>query len=352
MYFKYSNGLIPPKKSRGRAAKHSQFTITPKESNKPRNKPSKKKQVLLDESLESEGELENRKESKRESRFQHKTSGFSEGAGLRPEVLDEHTGKSDVSSEGLGISSKVPDETLYNYEAQSDDDDWGSTDKETNKDKDEDDVSETEDNKGESVNKEITSMMDIEIHQVVPLVQNEPFHKVKMSVIPESTQQPPFTPRQATEDPAAPVINFEVIDPFFINFLLWNKIYRSSSKLISLQLFLSPSDPKCYRNCKEDKEKDPSARPNQGKESKKRRTRKENALSNKSLTPKESTKGKPQYKSSKIGKSAFADQSVKEPEHEGLGNSAMTSRTLRSPSKPDLAHICKISCVIRGTCNA
>ncbi|GJY05213.1 hypothetical protein Tco_0371153 [Tanacetum coccineum] len=212
------------------------------------------------------------KASKRESRFQHKTSGSSEGASLRPEVPDD------------------------------DDDDWGSTDEETNKDKieddDEDDVSEEEedeednfskeenvdeensndheiskegktiakteeeeiansehevdDTKGENKksyeepkgddqakedkvgvldlveikekseflqsisNKEITSMMDIEIQQDVPLVQNGPFHEVKVSFIPESTQQlpstPPTTPRPAIQDPATPFINFEAVD--------------------------------------------------------------------------------------------------------------------------------------------
>ncbi|GJV45322.1 hypothetical protein Tco_1429858 [Tanacetum coccineum] len=58
-----------------------------------------------------------------------------------------------------------------------------------------------------NTDKEITSMMEIEIQQDVPLVQNEPFHEVKVSVIPETTQQPPSTPpappRLATGDPAA-----------------------------------------------------------------------------------------------------------------------------------------------------
>nr|GFA17480.1 reverse transcriptase domain-containing protein [Tanacetum cinerariifolium] len=66
----------------------------------------------------------------------------------------------------------------------------------------------------------------------------------------------------------------------------------------------------------DEKDEDPHARPNHGKELKKRRTGKEVASSKKSLTPKESTKGKPQSKFSKFGKSAFTDQSVKELEHE------------------------------------
>ncbi|GJV28527.1 hypothetical protein Tco_1384975 [Tanacetum coccineum] len=53
-----------------------------------------------------------------------------------------------------------------------------------------------------------------------------------------------------------------------------------------------------------------------GKDMKKRRTGKEAESSKKSSTPKESTKGKPLSKSSKTGKFAPTDQSVKEPELE------------------------------------
>ncbi|GKE14109.1 hypothetical protein Tco_1421686 [Tanacetum coccineum] len=51
------------------------------------------------------------------------------------------------------------------------------------------------------------------------LLLNEPFHKVKVSVIPKPTQQPPSTlPLPATEDPAALVINFKAIDSFLYKF--------------------------------------------------------------------------------------------------------------------------------------
>ncbi|GKB97593.1 hypothetical protein Tco_0983730 [Tanacetum coccineum] len=65
-------------------------------------------------------------------------------------------------------------------------------------------------------------MLDIEIQQDIPLVQNEPFHEVKVSVIPESTQQPPSAPpalpRQAIVDQATPLINFEAVDSFLHKF--------------------------------------------------------------------------------------------------------------------------------------
>ncbi|GJS00184.1 hypothetical protein Tco_0316692 [Tanacetum coccineum] len=143
MYLKYSTGLIPPKKGRGRAIKEVKTTTTTQKLTKPRKKPSKKKQVLLDEASESEEELENmqisrkirtpkvvfeidtlkaQKASKHERRLQPYAGGLSEGIGSKPGVPDELAGKSAVSDEGAGIQSKVPDETknLSEYDDDSD----------------------------------------------------------------------------------------------------------------------------------------------------------------------------------------------------------------------------------------
>ncbi|GKB36257.1 integrase, catalytic region, zinc finger, CCHC-type containing protein, partial [Tanacetum coccineum] len=68
---------------------------------------------------------------------------------------------------------------------------------------------------------------------------------------------------------------------------------------------------KCDRG-DDDQDEDPSARSNQGKEMKKRRTRKETESSKKSSTPKESTKGKPTSKPSKSGKYRFANDTIEE----------------------------------------
>ncbi|GKD61723.1 hypothetical protein Tco_1299232 [Tanacetum coccineum] len=178
MYFKYSTVLIPLKKGKGRAAQEGKTTVTPQKPTKQKNKPSKKKQVLHDE---SEGEPYHRptgrkkrtpkvviqeppsvlvkktqesfvklkgiellsdvaqlqiktqraiKASRHESRFQHQTSGSSEGVGLRREVPDELTGKSADSDEGVGTSPKVPNESEDKSEPRDDLDDWGSTDEE------------------------------------------------------------------------------------------------------------------------------------------------------------------------------------------------------------------------------
>ncbi|GKA12559.1 hypothetical protein Tco_0692105 [Tanacetum coccineum] len=186
MYFKYSTGLIPLKKGRGRGAQGTKATDAPKQTNvacKKTTDASKKKQPNrnLVHHDESEGEQENRpsgrkkrtpravviqeppsipvkktqvssgklkgikllsdatrleidtcraiKASKRESKFQHQTGGLSEGAGLRPEVPDELTRK--YSDKGAGTSPEVPDESKDKNKARDDLEDYCSTDDET-----------------------------------------------------------------------------------------------------------------------------------------------------------------------------------------------------------------------------
>ncbi|GKB62544.1 hypothetical protein Tco_0918730, partial [Tanacetum coccineum] len=116
MYFKYSTGLIPSKKSRGRAVKVGKTTATTQNPTKPRKKPSKKKQCPVKKTKESLGklkgiemlseaaqlELETQKEIKdiqRTSRLKHKTGSSSEGISVSPGVPDKLTGVLAVSSE-------------------------------------------------------------------------------------------------------------------------------------------------------------------------------------------------------------------------------------------------------------
>ncbi|GKA44454.1 hypothetical protein Tco_0737178 [Tanacetum coccineum] len=54
----------------------------------------------------------------------------------------------------------------------------------------------------ENVKAEINSLLDIQIQQEVPSIQQEPFHQVKVSAIPEPTQIPPSTP---TEPPLSAI---------------------------------------------------------------------------------------------------------------------------------------------------
>ncbi|GKB53106.1 hypothetical protein Tco_0903859, partial [Tanacetum coccineum] len=217
LYIKYSTGLIPQKKGRGRAAQGTKATDAPKQANVVRKKTtnaSKKKQpkrklVLHDESAECEGELEHRptgrkkrtpravviqeplsvpikktkessrklkgiellsnatqfkietqrviKASKSESRFKHQTGGSSEGAGLRPEVLDELTGKFVDLYEGVGTSPEVLDKKPKDIP-------WKSTDEDEsdNDDKDEFDDESDDEEEDDKTEKTIEQKVDEE----------------------------------------------------------------------------------------------------------------------------------------------------------------------------------------------
>ncbi|GKD52894.1 hypothetical protein Tco_1286281 [Tanacetum coccineum] len=181
VFFKYSTGLIPPKKSRGRAVKED----LPKEPTKPKQKPSKvthatkepvapkkvtasskkkltkrnKKRVLkavviqepqsvpVKQTYDSSGKLKGieilsnvaqfeidtlkaQKANRHESRLQPHVGGSSEGTGSKPRVPDELTGKSVVLDEGACIQLKVHDETKNLSESDDDSDKWGSTNEE------------------------------------------------------------------------------------------------------------------------------------------------------------------------------------------------------------------------------
>ncbi|GKC28512.1 hypothetical protein Tco_1035806, partial [Tanacetum coccineum] len=146
---------------------------------------------------------------------------------------------------------------------QCDDDVWGSTNEETNTDKnedyDEDDDNEEEDDEDESVNEEENTVAETEeeetanseheeddtkgedqkteeepkgddqakeaevgVHDLVKIKEKSEFLQstsIKVSVIPKPTQQPPSTlPLPAIKDPAAPVINFKAINSFLYKF--------------------------------------------------------------------------------------------------------------------------------------
>ncbi|GJU45411.1 hypothetical protein Tco_1202677 [Tanacetum coccineum] len=151
MFFKYSTGLIPPKKSRAKVTQATKKPAAPKKATvSPKKKITKRKLVLKDKT-DDEEDLEHRplsieilcdvaqleidtlkaqKGSRHESRLQHHAGGSSEGTGSKPGVLDELTGKSTISEEGAGIQLEVPDETKNLSESHDDSDKWGSTDEE------------------------------------------------------------------------------------------------------------------------------------------------------------------------------------------------------------------------------
>ncbi|GKE12849.1 hypothetical protein Tco_1416400, partial [Tanacetum coccineum] len=165
MYFKYSTGLIPLKKGRGKEAKEGKKTVTPQKPTKPKKKPSKKKQVLSQFEIDTQKAM---KASKRTSRFQHQIGGLSKGAGLRPKGPDEPLDKSANSDEGVGTSSEVLDESRDKNEARYDLDDWGSTDDEkyllAYKDDKPEDIpwQSTDDDESENDDEEDDASIDIE----------------------------------------------------------------------------------------------------------------------------------------------------------------------------------------------
>ncbi|GJZ92558.1 hypothetical protein Tco_0664623 [Tanacetum coccineum] len=197
------------------------------------------------------------KASKRESIFQHQTGGSSEGAGLRPEVSDELTRNFANLDEGAGTS---PEEYLLAYKDEKPKDIlWYSTNKDESDNDDDNEEDESDDDasivikkfdnertdtnvedqddgelKAEEEQKEDDQAGDEQVVVPVSTTQKEkpyllqstsshsvssnfePFHVVKLSVIPETTQQPPSTPPTppltATKIPSTQVSNSEVVN--------------------------------------------------------------------------------------------------------------------------------------------
>nr|GEX97711.1 hypothetical protein [Tanacetum cinerariifolium] len=174
----------------------------------------------------------------------------------------------------------------------------------------------------ENTDKEITSMMDIEIQQDVPLHLHYQPQKITFEKdVQEVKQVDHFA---AIHDSIRSQVPSVVKD--YLGTSLPDAFQKADFATLVIQKYLTEFELKkilmekmkksqSYQTA-DDKDEDPSAGPNPGKESKKRRSGKEAALSKISSTPKESTKGKPPSKSSNSGKSASADQSVKEREHE------------------------------------
>ncbi|GJY72860.1 hypothetical protein Tco_0477291, partial [Tanacetum coccineum] len=223
---------------------------------------------------------------------------------------------------------------------------------------------------------DITSMLDVPIQQDVPMVVPEPLHAVTVTVIPEAKQPPPPPPplattvTLATQVPNTEVLqannaklkkelselNYkEIIDEsvkthvvkevieesmkdhvlnevknFLPKFLL-KPVSDFAKPMLQETLAKSPftlaqsssfhQSTQCTRpdpilkkrDCgNDDKDKNPSTRSNQVKETKKRKTAKETVSSKKSSTPKESSRGKPSSKPSKSGKSRSTNDVVEE----------------------------------------
>ncbi|GJT60295.1 hypothetical protein Tco_1003828 [Tanacetum coccineum] len=156
MYFKYSTGLIPLKKGRGKEAKEGKKTVTPQKPTKPKKKPSKKKQHSLKLTLRKQ--------------LTHQAN--------------EEAHKQAYSAE-------------FNSQHQI-----GKTVRDERKRKDGGDTMDG-------------SAVDGNVKVYISKKTQEPFHAVKVFVIPETTQQPPFTPPApplpATEIQSTQVPNTEAV---------------------------------------------------------------------------------------------------------------------------------------------
>ncbi|GJT59384.1 hypothetical protein Tco_1002917 [Tanacetum coccineum] len=418
MYFKYSTGLIPPKKGRGRGAQGTKATDAPKQTNvvrKKTNDASKKKQpkrklVLHDESDESKGEPENRPTGRKKRtprvvviqeppsvpiKETKMSSGKLKGAGLRPKVPNELTQKSADSNKGAGTSpegSTDDDENLLAYKDEKPEDiPWQSTDDDVSENDDDDDaksidIKKTDDERMETdvedqddeelkareeqkrddqvgdeqlvipastTQRETPSLLQsTSSHSVsfnfdVPNIQQEPFHAVKVSVILETTQQPPSTP-PAPPLPAIQNSIYSIIlasiksqGPLVVKDYLGLSLPDAFQKSVQAHVinevkkFLSKFLPKAVKEALEKtslslglsssqdrgdaQDEDPSARSNQGKKTKKRRFN-ESESSKKTPTTKESSKGKSPANTSKFGKSVTAEEPVEEPIFEKASN--------------------------------
>nr|GEW15751.1 hypothetical protein [Tanacetum cinerariifolium] len=226
----------------------------------------------------------------------------------------------------------------------------------------------------ENAKAEINFLLDIQIQQDVPTIQQKPFHADKVSIIPKTTQQPPFTPPTpplpATKNQSTQVLNTEAVKSVVEDLLNWNELSRNPSKMITLLLFLLQLDLKSHqgttrisfksllklmlfsevknflpkflpqavkealektppslanmkkgnkpntifkkRDQGDDQDKDLSVGSNQGKKTKKIRVN-ESESSKKTSTTKKQSKGKSLAKTSKSGKSVTVEEPVEEP---------------------------------------
>ncbi|GKA45443.1 hypothetical protein Tco_0738239 [Tanacetum coccineum] len=342
MFFKYSTGLIPPKKSRGRAVKEN----LPKEPTKSKQKPSKvtqaTKELVAPKKLKIDT-LKAQKASRRESRLQHQTGGSSEGTGSKPggstyeemimmmmrvETNDDRDEEEEDDDRSTNIEETDAERT------ESDDEHQGKGDADMNieqevkkemsdeKPKDDEQVTEAQpnddnkDNFTEPAEGDITSMMDVHIHQDVPNANNVELKKelselnykevidefVKAHVVKEVKNFLPYESScskrskelSTTGFPKGTIEAAKSLSELELKNILYEKMLKSGSSC-------SHKTHKELLNALTWSIKLDESRSKQ--KTKNRRTRKETKSSKKSSTPKESSRGKPPSKPSKSGKS-------------------------------------------------
>ncbi|GJZ28744.1 putative reverse transcriptase domain-containing protein [Tanacetum coccineum] len=424
MFIGLYTSLTPSKIGRGKGAQGTKATVIPKKETTTSKKKREKKIESSDE--ESDGQEERIiirksreiKANKHASRFQHQSSGSSEGAGISPKVLDEPTGKFAVSNEGAGTSPEVSNETKDKSEAQ---DDWDESDDDDDEYDKSIDIEKTDDERTKLDNDDHEMLYAVKLillkntRKMLKRLKNkrpkensrqmksnkemfklicrlkskvgrnrmtggrlkqmktnfgnqfinspnmsliEPFHAVKVFVIPEPTQTspsiPPVPPLPATLTPTVLVPNSKAFNTDLQRVFDLEKDVKQLkqvdhstailesikyeddvSKFIKVKQELAAMekmskysskpydqaaedehklavDPTSQRKTQHnDKDQDPFAGSDQGK----KRTGKDAESSKKSSKSKESAKGKTLSNTSKTGKFVSADKSVYEFEH-------------------------------------
>nr|GEW28310.1 hypothetical protein [Tanacetum cinerariifolium] len=94
------------------------------------------------------------KASKRDFRSQHQTGGSSEGAGSKPEVLDESKGKTKDTNKGVGSKPEFPDVSKAKSSNQENENEsWGDSENDDNDRNSDDERTESDDEKSIDLNK-------------------------------------------------------------------------------------------------------------------------------------------------------------------------------------------------------
>ncbi|GKB46861.1 hypothetical protein Tco_0897614, partial [Tanacetum coccineum] len=123
-FIKYSTGLIPPKKSRGKGSQGKKLAVTPKPASvevcdesdpepakrQTGNRRSRGIQVMSTEEQLATYMKKAIKASKESLKLPHQTRDLSEGAGITPEVLDEFMVKFTTSIEGANDDDEEDDD--------------------------------------------------------------------------------------------------------------------------------------------------------------------------------------------------------------------------------------------------
>ncbi|GJX43332.1 retrovirus-related pol polyprotein from transposon TNT 1-94 [Tanacetum coccineum] len=277
------------------------------------------------------------KESKKMSRKQSGSRGSGEGTSSIPRVLDESIVVFAPSSEGPGTKPGVPDEdkviieekVLLEWGDKDDDDDVDEDDDDdVDKDGDTDDKGDDQDADDKDEETDDDDINKYKICSYVPIV-------VDSYLDSKLTKKPTPTVEQESEKSPSDILKIkkeqaekQKIPKYTIKST--NKAALEEYDLKSA-LYQSMHTNKVADTVKDHKRKHdddedgddegPLARPNQGKKTKRRRTKESESIKKPSTT-KETPKDKAPTKGSKTGKSASAKKPVEEPNAEMIMNDA------------------------------